>query len=93
MDKTNPEEDDVLLKVKDKRLAKLYKFAENDTKYTAVYRPFVGGLFFGIGGAALVMGAVFGWVFHLLDPKTEIILFWAMLSAALMIYIGIGWTS
>ena len=69
-----------------------YDYAERDQKFHAFWRPIIGGLTFGIGGALLVLGAVFGWTFHLLH-QGETIFIWSMVVGAIILLIGIAWTS
>ncbi len=68
------------------------EYAEKQHKYNAFWRPVVGGLFFGLGGSIVVMGAVFGWTYHLLH-QGFLTMFFMMVVGIIMLYVGIGMTS
>ena len=69
-----------------------YDFSERDQRFHALWRPVIGGLTFGIGGALLVLAAVFGWTYHLLH-EGETIFVWGMIVGAIILLIGVAWTS
>lgn len=79
-------------KLSEEEMEKLGKYADDQYRYAAYWRPVVGGLLFGIGGAVIVMGAVFGWTYHLLHAGSLTLLF-VFLIGFLMLYVGIGLTS
>jgi len=76
----------------DEDLEEHYTFAEKDQRFHAFWRPIIGGLTFGIGGALLVLSAVFGWTYYLLGQGTTIFV-WGMLVGAIVLLIGVSWTS
>jgi hypothetical protein len=69
-----------------------YEFAEKDQRFHSFWRPVIGGLTFGIGGALLVLAAVFGWTYYLLHQGSTIFV-WGMIIGAIILLLGVAWTS
>ncbi len=69
-----------------------YDYSERHQKFHAFWRPIVGGMTFGLGGAMLVLAAVFGWTFHMMH-QGDTIFIWGMIIGAIILLIGIAWTS
>lgn len=78
--------------VKRKKFKEWGENAIRQYEYAAFWRPVVGGLLFGLGGAVLIMAAVFGWTYHLLH-EGFITFFIGMVIGITMLFIGIGLTS
>lgn len=76
----------------EKEAKELGEYAEKQYRYNAFWRPVVGGLLFGLGGAVVVMAAVFGWTYHLLH-QGYLTMFFVMVIGFAMMYVGIGMTS
>ncbi|MFN3528193.1 MAG: hypothetical protein ACK4YO_03730, partial [Candidatus Altarchaeaceae archaeon] len=62
-------------KLSEKEMKELGRYADEQYRWAAYWRPVVGGLLFGIGGAVIVIGAVFGWTYHLLHQGSLTLLF------------------
>lgn len=78
--------------VKRKKFEDWDKTAEHQYGYEAFWRPVIGGFLFGVGGAVLIISAVFGWTYHMLH-EGMFTFYVGMVIGIIMLFIGIGMTS
>ena len=78
--------------IKRKKFEEWGKNAIHQYEYAAFWRPVIGGFLFGIGGSVVIIAAVFGWTYHILN-EGMITFFMGVLIGTIMLYIGIGLTS
>lgn len=76
----------------EKEAKELGDYTEKEYGYNAFWRPVVGGLLFGLGASIIILGAVFGWTYHLLQ-QGFLTMFFAMVIGFGMLYLGTGLTS